>query len=103
MTRAELVTLLADLVQKRIITAAEAAQTLAAFDQGDADALTALPAAPAPDDRDWLVALALLLLLMGGSARQRLTPNRRQRAQALLRGRFDATTRQLATDLTAGA
>lgn len=100
MSRADLVALLADLVRAKALTRAEADRVLAAFDADD----LAMPInAPATDDNDWLAALALLLLLMRGSVRRRLPPQRRERARTLLRGRFDTLAATLATGVATGA
>jgi hypothetical protein len=101
LTRSQLATLLADLVRRKVITQDEAAQVLASFDADELDALA--PVVSDDDGGDWLAALALLLLLIGGSARRRIPVTRRRRAQTLLRGRFDATTRQLAQNVAGGA
>lgn len=102
MHRHELIVLLADLVQHKRLTEEEAARVLAAFDDGDLDVLRTLPPAQS-DEHDWLAALVLLLLLMGGAANMRLSVSRRQRARRLLRSAFDATVGRLAAQVTAGA
>jgi hypothetical protein len=100
MTHAELVTLLNDLVQRKRIIRAEADALLADYDAGEP---IDIPAAPEPDNDDWLAALALLLLLVLGSPRRKLTAAASQRARRLLRGNFDNAMRRLADQVSSGA
>jgi len=100
MTRAELVRQLNDLVRRKRITRAEADALLARYDAGEP---VELPAAPESSNGEWLAAFALLLLLVRGNPRRRLTPQMSQRARRLLRGNFDSAMRSLANQVAGGA
>ena len=100
MTRPELVAILADLVSRKAITLADAQAVLAAFDNGT---LTDLPLlAPAEDDNRWIIALALLLLLLGSTTVGTLNAAQRTRAQELLRTQYETQVGTLAATVSAG-
>ena len=100
MTRAELSAILTDLVARHAITPKEAAATLARFDSGDLADMPTLP--PAQDENRWVLALALLLLLIGGNTRQPLTNQQRDRARNLLRLNFEHNVAHLAARVAGG-
>ncbi len=100
MTRPELVAILSDLVRRSAISLADARAVLTAFDNGT---LTDLPfLAPAEDDNRWIVALALLLLLLGSTTVSTLSAAQRTRAHELLRVQYEAQVATMAASVAAG-
>jgi hypothetical protein len=101
MTRSELVATLADLVRRKAITAAEGATLLNRFDAG---ALVDIPLPAATKaDNDWLLALALLMLLLNRQTVRPLSGQEQLRARKTLRAQFEQRTQSLATDVAGGA
>lgn len=101
MTRAELVAALSDLITRKALTATEAATLLRRFDDGE---LTDIPLPPpAEDDNDWLLALALLMLLLNRQTVRPLSGQEQLRARKTLRTQFERRTQSLATDVAGGA
>lgn len=104
MSRADLVLHLAALVARHAITQAQAQRLLAAFDAGELDEGD-LPstAEPQHDRNDWLLALAVILLLTGGNTTRKLSTAKRRQARITLRSGYQATVQQLAVGVTSGA
>lgn len=103
MTRAELLLQLADLVARRAITEAQAARLLALFDEGDLTPAD-LPSMAEPESNrnDWLLALALLLLLTRGNTSAKLSAAKRSFARNTLRRNFEGEMHQLAAGINSG-
>lgn len=69
------------------------------------DALLDVPIAePKQDDKDvWIVAWAVVLLLMNGNANRSLSPSQRRRARSLLRIKFEMDALRYAERIAAGS
>lgn len=104
MSRSDLVLHLAALVARHAITQAQAAALLADFDSGELDEAD-LPSmgTPTSDRKDWLLALALVLLLTGGNTNRKLSTAKRRQARNTLRNGYQATVQQLAVGVASGA
>ncbi len=100
MTRPELVAILSDLVRRSAISLADARAVLTSFDNGTLTDLPLLP--PAEDVNRWIMALALLLLLLGSTTVGTLNDAQRTRAQELLRVQYEAQVATLAAYVAAG-
>lgn len=107
MPRSHLLLLLADLLTRRLITTAEAASVLSAFalsaaEGFEANTIADLPtmAAPSATNEDWLIALAVVLLLSRGNTGLRLSLARRKMARNTLRRGFELNATALASSLT---
>lgn len=102
MTRSELARVLFDLVQRKAITPEEMVETLRRFDAGELGDDLPIPATDEGKDDEWLIALALLLLLLGIPSVRSLGKQERERGRRLLRSRFEANTATLAASVFAG-
>jgi hypothetical protein len=102
MTRSELRAILTDLLIKNVITVEAMALILQQYDEGT---LTDLPvSATKQDDNDgWLLALALLALLLNGADITAMSQAERTRARDLLRRQYQTKTRRLAAGVAAGS
>lgn len=102
MTRSELSAILTDLLIKNVITVEAMALILQQYDAGT---LTDLPvSATKQDDNDgWLLALALLALLLNGADITAMSQAERTRAQLSLRRQFEGKTQGLASGVISGS
>lgn len=103
MTRDELTALLADLVRRRIITVDEAQSIISLYDSGEF-VPSDLPQADVPDRNgsEWLLALALVLLLTRGSSARRLSMAQRRLARGRLTQQAGVSLASLAQGVTGG-
>lgn len=104
MTRTELAAILVEMVGRNTLSAADARLTLTRFDAGELTdlPLSAAELAEAQDDDRWLIAVALLALLLRTTPGRTLSASERKRAQGLLDRQYGMRVAQQARSVASG-
>lgn len=101
MTRADLLLRLAGLLARKAINEAEAARVLDLFDAGEF-VPSDLPPVQEDTRNEWLLGLAIVLLLTRGNTSRPLSPAKRTFARNTLRRGFEADMQRLANAVASG-